>query len=512
MADPGIGVGTGGFFASLMNPDLAGRVAQHLTPNPNPLAQQGQGAQPGAVDSVGNPSGGAPPPGANLPPSASTAPDPVNASYIADLMKYQRVSAAADDLNRNIQGMAAGFGTAQQQASKRAALGSGGGVGGGLADLATMQGMQDKTITDNEHARFMANAATFAQTLSQSLGRPVSIQEAQEIQNNPDMMKQLSATVGANAQTTDVQKNIETAVRAWADAHKDASPQDIADYRTSITTQMLPSNLDPIEKNMRQDSMAWDNAHKDDPKAVKPDYLTNLTQYKAHQDVVGNAQKDLAQEKNQFDTTDSKFAGLEENIAWLKAHPDAASSAVLDANWRTEGDVAKSYPKLTGENSDVIEARKRINQMNSQFMGEAIHGLGRISYAEASKLGGALTNLTQRGGSPGDVSTELDRLQEQAIRSRANVQAAAGKTLDSAHAPYADPQYFDQNDPFYSHATVAKGAGQPGTAGSGAASSGAAPQVDLRTSKDPQADYNSVPVGSVYIAPDGKPRTKQRSQ
>ena len=31
-----------------------------------------------------------------------------------------------------------------------------------------------------------------------------------------------------------------------------------------------------------------------------------------------------------------------------------------------------------------------------------------------------------------------------------------GQTLDAAHAGYADPQYFDPNDPFYSHATVAK--------------------------------------------------------
>ena len=35
------GVGVGGLFANLFNPGLDDRLAQHVTPNPNPLAQQG---------------------------------------------------------------------------------------------------------------------------------------------------------------------------------------------------------------------------------------------------------------------------------------------------------------------------------------------------------------------------------------------------------------------------------------------------------------------------------------
>ena len=240
--DPGIGTGVGGFFASLMNPGLATRVAQHLTPNPNPLAQQGGPAVPGAVDSVGNP---VPPPGSNLPPSAATQPDPVNApnvaklsqpdpSYVADFMRYNRMNALSDDLNRNIQGVAAGFGTAQQQASKQAALGAGGGVGDSLGALAKIQGMQDQTIQDNEHARFMGNAAVFAQTLSQQLGRPVSVQEATEIMNNKGLMEQFGGAAAANATITGTQKDAEAATRAWADANPKATPQQIADYKANL--------------------------------------------------------------------------------------------------------------------------------------------------------------------------------------------------------------------------------------------------------------------------------------
>ena len=74
------GVGVGGLFANLFNPGLDDRLAQHITPNPNPLAQQGGPAAPGTVDSLGNPSPSGPPPGSNLAPAAVTQPDPVNAA------------------------------------------------------------------------------------------------------------------------------------------------------------------------------------------------------------------------------------------------------------------------------------------------------------------------------------------------------------------------------------------------------------------------------------------------
>ena len=162
MADPGIGTGAGGMIASLFNPGLATSVAQHITPNPNPLAQQGQPGG-GTVDSLGNPTQ------PNLAQPAVTQPDPANASnvakltdlfYAVDMMRYQRMNELSNSFNRSIQGVAAGFGTAQQQASKQAALRGGDGtVGGGLPDLAGIQKMQEQTIEDNERARFMGNAS-----------------------------------------------------------------------------------------------------------------------------------------------------------------------------------------------------------------------------------------------------------------------------------------------------------------------------------------------------------------
>ena len=156
----------------------------------------------------------------NLAPAAVTQPDPVNSLLCRgppqgppDGRSCRRTSTGT------FRGVAAGFGTAQQQASKQAALGRGGGVGDSLGALAKIQGMQDQTIQDNEHARFMGNAAIFAQTLSQSLGRPVSVQEATTIMNSPDLMKSFGGAAGANVQTTDKQKEADAEARAWATAN-----------------------------------------------------------------------------------------------------------------------------------------------------------------------------------------------------------------------------------------------------------------------------------------------------
>ena len=180
MADPGIGVGAGGMIASLFNPGLASSVAQHITPNPNPLAQQGQPGD-GTVDSLGNPTQ------PNLAQPAVTQPDPANAANVAKLATPPDSSYAcglscaisawaelSDSFNRSIDGIAAGFGTAQQQASKQAALRGGDGtVGGGLGDLAGIQAMQD---TDHRGQRTRAlhgqRRRSSLNSLSQALGRP----------------------------------------------------------------------------------------------------------------------------------------------------------------------------------------------------------------------------------------------------------------------------------------------------------------------------------------------------
>ena len=189
--------GVGGLLGNLFNPGLDDRLALHMSPNPNPLAQQGGPPGPKDVDSLGN---AVPAQQPNLAPAAVTQPDPVNSSYAKDLLAASRRDANAQMFNEGMDQMTASFGTAQQQQSKQAALRHGGGVGGSLADLATIQGMQDQTIQDNEHARFMANAHIFGETL-RAQGINVTDAQATEIMNGgKGMQEQFSGAAAGNAE------------------------------------------------------------------------------------------------------------------------------------------------------------------------------------------------------------------------------------------------------------------------------------------------------------------------
>ena len=89
-------------------------------------------------------------------PAASTQPDPVNNSYIADLLAASRRDANAQTFNEGLDQMAASFGTAQQQASSSKLL-FGRAAESGVRSLISKpsRACQDQTIQDNEHARYM---------------------------------------------------------------------------------------------------------------------------------------------------------------------------------------------------------------------------------------------------------------------------------------------------------------------------------------------------------------------
>ncbi len=459
-ADPGIGTGVGGFFASLMNPGLAGSVAQHITPNPNPLAQQGGPPGPKAVDSLGNP---VPTQQPNLAPAAVTQPDPVNASYAADLMKYQRQSALAEDLNRNIQGVAAGFGTAQQQASKTAALGQGGGVGNALGSLAGIQDMQDKTISDNEHARFMGNAAIFAQTLSQSLGRPVSVQEAMEIQNNPDLMKQITSAVGSNVTETDMVKNAEAATKAWAQANPNATAQDIANYKANLISQGAAGNLSAAGKSLMDDRRQWMQANPGksfaDMIAAKPE-LANEIAYSAAKTEEGKMNAQAGEDKMTAATTFPKvnqaYSQVESTVDWLNdpAHRTAVQKAIATPGMFTRDTfgnlIASSASGLTGIDQDVLDARSKLDYLKNELYKDNFTGTHNIrSNTEANKIAGAATNLDTKTNSAATINQQLTQLQQQVYREQANAAAAAGKVVPYKYHGLADSTYLDPKSRLY---------------------------------------------------------------
>ena len=185
------GVGVGGLWSSLMAPGLDKTIADQITPNPNPLAQQGGAPSPAQQ-------------GPNLASAAVTQPDPVSAnigslltkpSLAENLAKEQRQADLSADLNRNIAGVAAGFGTAQQQQSKQAALA---GMPGSSDQVAMWQKIQEaqQTQTDqNEHARFMGNMRVLARVLGYP-DTPDGIAAATEVANNKGLLEQQGQAAG----------------------------------------------------------------------------------------------------------------------------------------------------------------------------------------------------------------------------------------------------------------------------------------------------------------------------
>ena len=458
--------GVGGLLGQLFNPGLDDRLATHLTPNPNPLFQQGQGA--GTVDSLGNASPSAPPPGSNMAPAASTQPDPVNNSYIADLLAAQRRDANAQTFNEGLDQMAASFGTAQQQASKQAALRQGGGVGSSLVDLKTIQGMQDQTIQDNEHARFMANAATFAQTLSQSLGRPVSVQEATEIMNNQKTLDQFGgAAAGAaqsNATQSDMVKNVNEATRAWAAANPNATPQDIANYKAQLLSQGTAGNLSAAGKSLMDDRRNWMQAHPGksfaDMIADKPE-LANEIAYTAQKTEEGKMSAQAGEDKMTASTTfakvDQAYNPVEQNIEWLNApeHRAAVEKAIATPGFLTKDTMGNflidtGLGGVIGVNQDVADARSKLDFLKNELYKDNFTGTHNIrSNTEANKIAGAATNLDTKTNSSTTIGQQLTSLQQQIYREKANAAASAGKIVPYKYHGLADQTYLDRNSRLY---------------------------------------------------------------
>ena len=437
------GVGVGGLFANLFNPGLDDRLAQHITPNPNPLAQQGGPAAPGSVDSLGNPSPPRPPPGSNLAPAAVTQPDPVNASYAADLLKAHRMDALSADLNQNLQGVAAGFGTAQQQASKQAALrAGGGGVGDSLAALKDIQGMQDTTITDNEHARFMANAHIFAQTLSQSLGRPVSDQEATEIMNNKGLLEQFGGAAAGNATFTGTQKDAEAATRAYAAAHPEASAKDIADYKANL----IAGGMGGSDLDQRQYLQERANGITTD------DYATWKAKHVAAATAMTTQAKDVQEFKDSgkqdFSIADQKLTKSESTVDALLKDIDSTKKALSDPDFMTTGKFAANAPAWLTADPKVKAAAANVRTLVNELSASGLTGVKNVrNVREFNAIAGALTsaldpNNPDLEGALRDIKTKFETAHAQAL-------AAAGKPIPYAYKDVVDPTYLDKSNPYY---------------------------------------------------------------
>jgi hypothetical protein len=444
MADPGIGVGAGGMIASLFNPGLASSVAQHITPNPNPLTQQGQPGD-GTVDTLGNPTR------PNLAQPAVTQPDPANAANVArlanppdssaalDYMRYQRMGQLSDSLNHSIYGIAAGFGTAQQQASKQAALRGGDGtVGGGLGDLAGIQALQDKTIQDNEHARFMANAAVFAQSLSQAIGRPVSIAEATEWMNNKDTMQAATQAMGSGLTPTEGSKDFKAAQTATAEQVKADHPDwSQAQIQAEVNRQVPPSlmlhGLGNLSDQEYQQYAAAERAAGRVP--IGPTAWAE--QNKVSAVTQETRAKDTTESKDQavldYPQIDQSLTRSQDAIKKLLANLPATIKAIQTPEFMKTGLWAANAPSLLTASDDVKAQAAVLDQLNNALAGEGLKTVKNVrNVREFNALAGALSAGLKPGNTAAGIRSTLEGLQDRFAGTRAIAREQAGLPPEEA--------------------------------------------------------------------------------
>ena len=304
---------------------------------------------------------------------------------------------------------------------------------------------------------------TFAQTLSQSLNRPVSDQEATTIMNSPELMKSFSTAVGANAQSPDKLKEADAEARDWAAANPNATPAEIAQHKSDFL-QQTAGGLSTVGKQLAEDRRNWMNAHKGasfaDMIADKPE-LADETTYvsmkgeKAKQMVQSGLDK--LQAKNSFSSVDPQWQSIESNIDYLNDPKNRAAvlAALRAPDWETTGQSGRFINAVHGVDSQTLEAKRRLDWLKNEGFTQEFKGTKNVrSNTEANKLGATFSSLFSPTITDDGAATELDRLAKQVHDGRANILAASGQAIPSKYSDAnIDPDYLDPKSPLFNGAT-----------------------------------------------------------
>ena len=476
--------GVGGLVGNLFNPGLNDQLAQSLTPNANPLADQA---------SKGNPATGAPgspqQPQPNLPNPAVAGQDPVTGNLIAQLLRKQQLEANEQSLNEGLQGMAAGFGTAQQQHDKQAALGHSNGAGGGaggLGGIGDMLNIQQAVTDQNEHARFMAGAGTLAQVLFP--GDPDGVAKATEVMNNKGLLGQFGGTAAANATTTTTVKDADAATRAWADANPKATPADISNYKANLIAGGMGGS-DLAQRQYLQEKSAG---------LTTDDYPTWQAKHQATADAMATQAKQAQEFKDSatqdYTPNNTKLTSIQSYIQTLKNNPAAAQQA-LSTMLPTTGPAATWMPGAL-VSDDEKAAANALQKIRSTLSADQLAGVKNVRNArEFNTLSQAATGGLNASASPADFAKAIDDIQNKFLDAQATNELAVGHKLTGNLVGHGNQDLTEpltpsgQKNPYYN---------------------GGSQDNDFRKMSDVDANaaYERLPPGTRYVGPDGVGRTK----
>ena len=473
------GTGFGGMLANLFNPGLDQQVAASITPNANPLAQQDQSKVPPVPGAPSNPAPGQAPP-------QVTQPDPTLAQTNQLLMRAYQTQNAADSFNQGLQRMAAGYGTAQQQASKQAALAGGGGQGGGqgyLDAIAKMQGIDAQQTAQTEHARAAANMSVLAKALNLP-DTPDGVAQATEIWNS-GMLPDFGRAAASNATLTGTTKDAEQATKAYADANPQATPQQISEYKANL----IAGGMGGSDLGQRQ-YLAERSAALAAGQANFPDYLTWQGQHKAQADAMATQAQQVQTFKDtatqDYTSLNSKYTSMQPYIDTLVNDP-ASAQAALGSFQPTTGKWAAIDPFVSDK---VKAAANALQKIQSTMSADALANTKNVrNQREFATLGQAASGGLNAAASPEDFQRTLNDLKNKYLDAQATNELAVGHKLTGNLIGHGNQDLLDSKNPYFN---------------------GGSQENDFRKMNDADAEaaYKQLAPGARYIGPDGVPRTK----
>jgi hypothetical protein len=448
-----------------MQGDPSQKLGQALAgPSPNPQA-------PPAASPDGGP-GTIPPNATAQAPSPSYAPDQGNSQLISQLLQVHQQNLQSNDLNRNLAMMASGFGTAQQQQSKVAALSSMPTGDDTLSSIGQIMKIQQEKQAFDDQQKFKAGSGL----LGQAFG--LSPQVSSVLANDPDTFKMV---IGKKLQDMSLSDQ-EKIIRDWEASARASgmSDQDIQTQKTTLLGGMIGSQ-DPISKQMRQDSAAWD-ANKANAGKPKPSYLSNLVEYAAQKAeeqkmaVGAGVEKDNA--KLSMPAAEQAWTGLKTTLDQLGQDPDAMVKAIQSGGYGTEGTTG-AINKLTGVGGlagygqNVINAKALVDQLQAQLQASAVQGVKNVrTQREFTSYGAAASPMFKSLNSREQILKAYNDVVEKYGLGHANAIAEAGGVVPFEYKDKVDPEFLDTGSRFYNGATVEQPPAKTSASGGGKALTG----------------------------------------
>jgi hypothetical protein len=210
--------------------------------------------------------------------------------------------------------------------------------------------------------------------------------------------------------------------------------------------------------------------------ADKPE-LADATTFVATRtaDVAEKKQRVLAlgEAKQNFGDSDADFNRTESLISDIKKiDPKYVTQAVQQMG--TTGFMGQVRQSLSGVpiigmDPQVASAAAKLDQLHNILYSEGWKGRGRITQQEAGRLQAAFDQLSNKALSGGDISGQLDQLENRTVNAHANLFGAAGQPTPQRYWDAMSPIYKDKGPTgYFNGATPMKDSDDSGVASSGA--------------------------------------------